>query len=279
MARDFTKDAGATYMSLGLGTVGGIVNGSAYVSMHCWVNVDTISGGANDNVILDFIVGADLRAGCLAINGSGGTKVLRVGGRSGSADASLQTKDATSSFTTGTWHSCGGVLDFGGDTITPYFNGTAEGGGAVTFTNSTFTDSSTSRTLSDAIGAAYAPAPVDAFQVDGRIAEVCIWFGSRALIASEFVSLSKGVSPKLIAPALGRIYFPLIGRGSNERDYIQGLTGTITGTISAAAHPRIYYPSAQILQFPPTAAPVGLAANPIYGGGTAAHPLRGYIAS
>lgn len=251
MARDFSKNT-SNYMGLGVGTLGPIVNGSAFLSFHCWANVDTIDSGTNDNALFAILIGGNLAAFTARINGSGATKLLRVGGRSGTGDG-FQARNATSSFTTGTWHACGGVLDFAGDAITPYFNGVSEGGGAVTFANSTYTDSSISRSQQDAIGGQESPAPSTASQTDGRIAELCIWFGSRAVTDDEFAGLADSVSPKLIAPDLGRIYFPLIGQGSNERDYIRGLTGTITGTVSASAHPRVYYPSAQILQFPSAA--------------------------
>lgn len=258
MARDFVKNT-SNYMTLGVGSLGAIINGAVCLSFHFWANADTFDSGVNDNGLFVGFVGSNLSFLTARVDGSGATKFLRVGGRSQSADA-FQARNATSSFTTGAWHACGGTLDIGADTITPYFNGAAENGGAVTFGAATFTDSSTGRTQTDSIGNSNGIPSATIQQFDGRIAEFCIWFGSRVLTAAEFVSLSAGLSPKLIAPSLGRIYFPIIGRGSSEHDYTRGLTGTINGTIGAAVHPRIILPSAQIIQFPTPAAPGGFQA-------------------
>lgn len=247
MARDFSKNT-SNYLSLGVGTVGPIVNGSAFLSFHCWANVDTIDSGVNDNGLFVFLT-ANSAAFTARIDGSAGTKVLRVGGRSQSTDG-FQARNATSSFTTSTWHSCGGVLDFAGDVITPYFNGVAENSGAATFGGTAYTDNATGRTNGDGIGNIGTAPPATAGQFAGRLAEFAIWFGSRALTADEFAALAKGFSPAQVGPALGRIYFDLLGNNSPEKDLFRGLSGTITGTVAKAAHPRVLRPSAVIYSFP-----------------------------
>lgn len=263
MARDFTKNL-SNYMSLGVGTLGTAMNGAAFISAHCWVKADTFDTGATDNIICAGTTGAASGAFItLRVDGSVSPKVLRGGGRSGSGDG-LQARNATTEFTTGAWHSCGVALDFAGDVVTPYFNGVAENSGAVTFANSTYTDDATGRTNGDAIGAGFTVPGVTTQQTDGLIAEVSFWFGSRALTAAEFVSLSKGCSAKLIAPALGRIHFPLMGNASPERDIFRGLSGTITGTVAKADHPRILQPSATIYPF--VAPADGGAVGPLVGG-------------
>lgn len=250
MARDFSKNT-ANYMSIG--SFGSNLNGAAFVSVHCWANTDTIDTGLNDNPMVSVLSTASNSSMIrLGIKGNGGTKVLRAGGRPDAAET-YRTADATSSFTTSTWHSCGAAYDFAGDAISPYFNGVQEGTASGAFTATSYTHGA-GATLNDAIGSAAAAPISTATQFDGRIAELCIWFGSRALTAAEFGALADGVSPALIATSLGRAYFPLIGQGSSERDKMLGLTGTITGTVAAAAHPRMYYPSARVLQFPATAA-------------------------
>jgi len=129
------------------------------------------------------------------------------------------------------------------------------------------------------IGAYYTSGAVQSgFYADATIAEVGIW--NVALTQSEITALAEGISPRLIRPASLVFYAPLIGNADPELEIRQGNSLAWTNTPTKAAHPRIYYPSAQILQFPSAAAaPGGLAANPIYGGGAAALPLRGYIAA
>lgn len=248
MARNFVK-ATANYMSLGVGTLGPLMNGAAFISAHCWVMADAISAGVNDNAPFAAMVGANLSFLTFRIDGSVTPNVLRVGGRSANTDG-FATRNATSSFTTATWHSCGGVLDFAGDIITPYFNGAAENSGAAVFANASFTDLTTGRTAGDAIGGVGAPPGSTAPQLDGRMAEMSFWYGTRALTAAEFVTLAQGYSAELVGVGLSRISFRLMGKDSPERDIFQGLSGTITGTIASSVHPRILRPSAKIYGFP-----------------------------
>ena len=254
MARDFSKNA-SNYIALSGTRWGALVNGASAISVACWANVDTIGTGVNDNRLLSVVMGTSLAGMTLAIDGSGATKYLRVGGRSQAAD-SYQARNATSSFTTGTWHHCGGVFNLSGDTITPYFNGAAENSGAVTFGAASYTHSYTNG--EDFVGAQTNASgqPVDtAQQLDGRVAEFAVW--NVDIGAAGFASLAKGASPLQIKPESLVSYFPLHGVYSTEHDWVSGRTGTITGTVAKAVHPRIIYPRRKRFIYIPAAAPAG----------------------
>lgn len=236
MARDFTKDT-ANYMSLGVNQIQTLLNGAAKISMHAWVNPDTFNTGANDNRIITIGVADSLAGFILEIVGSAGAEVLKVAGRSVSTDT-LQSKSATTVVSASTWHSCGGVFDESGDAITPYYEGAAEGGGAVTFGNAVWTNGTP--TQLDTIGAGQS-APVETvIQFDGRIAELAIWTDD--IGAAAFANLANGWSP-LFFPTSLKFYFPLAGRFSPEPDVVSGKTGSITGSLPIIQHPpQIIYP-------------------------------------
>lgn len=88
--------------------------------------------------------------------------------------------------------------------------------------------------------------------INGMMAECGMW--NVALTAAEIASLAEGVSPLFIRPASLVGYWPLIGNDSPEIDLVGGNDMTLGGTPTAVAHPAVMRPSAQILQFPPSAA-------------------------
>lgn len=238
MARDFTKNT-ANYMRLGINAIAPLLNGKGAFSAHCWFNVDTLDTATNtDNRLFQVYVANGSSGFIFCIDATPATDVFKVGARSGSGDG-FQTKSATSACGTGVWHSGGAVVDIAGDAITPYFNGVAEGGGAVTFGNATFTNG-TPTTSFDAVGSDGAVAASQQ-QTDGRIAEMAIW--TEALTAIEFAYLAKGYAPFLVHNKGLIFYMPLIGVTSPEPDIVSAKLGTITGTVAAAAHPPIHSPS------------------------------------
>lgn len=237
MARDFTKNL-SNGIDLGNNQISALVNGASALSFHAWFYPDTYSAGANDNRLLGFRISSGGTGGMFGVDGSGANKVMRVGGRSDSADG-FQARSGTTNITTGAWHNGGGVIDFAADTITPYFEGAAEGGGAVTFANSTYVNGTPGNT--EAIGADVGNPGLTEPQWDGLIAEVAVWIGD--IGAAGFATLNKGFSPLFVRPDLLVCYFPLFGEGATERDRISGLTGTIEGTVAKANHPRIIYPT------------------------------------
>lgn len=231
MARDFTKNA-SNYMSLGVNQVQPLINGASAISIHALVNLDSFNTGANDNRIITIGVANNLAGIIMEVVGGAGAEVLKIAGRSVSTD-SLQSKSATTVVTTSVWHSIGGVLNIGGDTITPYYEGTAEGSGAVTFGNATWTNGTP--TQLDTIGAGQTAPVATVIQTDGRIAELALWKAD--IGASGFSLLKKGSSPLKINPTNLILYWPLLGTSSPEVDMASGKNGTITGTIDATTHP------------------------------------------
>jgi len=232
MARDFTGTGSQIAVNSTGSTWGAAVNGASAVSIAVWANLDAITSGANDNRLMSAIIGSSLTGLTFAVNGTGATKVLRVGGRSVSGDG-FQFRDATSNFSLSAWHHCGGVLNFGADTITPYFNGVAENSGAATFANAVYTSSYIA-------GGDYIGAAVDgSASVNGRLAELAIW--NVDIGAEGFALLAKGVSPLSIRPEALVSYYRLLGAYSTEHDEITGRASTVTNA-TKAAHPRITYP-------------------------------------
>lgn len=255
MARDFTKDV-LNYMRLGANALGPTLNGAAAVSIHAWVWPDTFTATANTNRVIQVHIANSSTGLMLAIH-DGATGVVRAGARSQSADG-FQTRSGTTVVSTSGWSHIGAAFDFAGDTITPYYNGVAEGGGAVTFGASAYTNA-TPTTSYDAIGSD--GTPIISNQIDGRIAEVAVW--TVDIGAAGFAALAKGVSALLVRPEALAFYMPLMGNNSPERCRISGISGTITGTVAKADHPRLYLPARRDVRRFTTA------------GGAAPSPFRG----
>jgi len=85
----------------------------------------------------------------------------------------------------------------------------------------------------------------------GSYAETA-WYDD-VLTPAEIASLASGVTPVLIRPRALVHYWPLV---DTTQDVVGGEEPTLTGT-TVLAHPRVINPTAQILQFPPPAAPAG----------------------
>lgn len=254
MARDFAKNT-AFYMTVGQNVIGPLLNGAAHLMIAAWINLDTISTLANHNRIVNIPIDAGVTGLTISVH-NGTSAVLRVGCRSQSSDG-FQTKDGTTVISTGTWHHVCGIVDIGGDTITPYLNGTAEGGGSVTFGAATYTDGTPTAGELDCIGGTLAgsvPA-TETQQIDGRIAEVGVWASATAFTAEDAAALSARFAPNLVRPDALKVYFRLLGADSPERDHWGGLSGTITGNIGPADHPNIIYPSSVISVQQAAAAP------------------------
>jgi len=86
---------------------------------------------------------------------------------------------------------------------------------------------------------------------NGRVSHVAIW--NVALTDGEVAALAAGASPLTVRAQSLVAFWPIIGNNSPEIDIVGGYDLTVSGA-TKFAHPRIYQPIAQILQFPPTAA-------------------------
>lgn len=240
MARGFTRNDAT--LTVGLGTVGDHLDGVSALSFSAICSADSFQAAANDNRVFSFrnSVGFTFVAN---VNGLDST--LRIGGRSISTDA-FQSTSSTTTFSTGTEYVIGAVLDFANDKIRVYVNGTEEADVTVTFTNSTYSHS-TDASLTDVFS--YDGAN-DGW--DGYIAEAALWSGD--IGAKGFEALSNRYSPLLVSPHLLEMYWPLNDGEVDERDLINGFTAVeTTAAVTKEPHPRIIYPTGQILQFPPAA--------------------------
>jgi hypothetical protein len=80
---------------------------------------------------------------------------------------------------------------------------------------------------------------------DGYLAEAAMWIV--ALTDDDAVVLAAGYSPLLVRPEALAAYWPIIGRTNPEIDLVGGIGLTVTGA-TVADHPRVLYPSNQILR-------------------------------
>ena len=255
MARDFTKNT-ANFMSLGVGSIVPALAGSSQVSLHAFVTVDTFT--ANQTFCNDFFA-ALLQNGSAALvpffRTSTGSNLLACAARSSSVDA-VQIVVGTTSLATGTQYSLGVVIDYANDRIRLFVDGAQEVNAAVTFGQTTLTQSGGSTTQVDMIGCFSNPTGTAALsttrQMDGMISELSIFTSDIGLAGMQM--LSDGFAADTIGPAPA-IYFPLLGDDSPERDHYGGKSGTINGTIAQADHPGIIYPVAPRIIIPSAVAP------------------------
>lgn len=247
MARDFTRNL-ANYMSLGVNAISPLASGASKITIAAFIRSVSYTAGGNDNRV----VTVDLNNGAvgilLSISGAAGAEKVRCGGRSQTADGFLVRSGATT-VSTSVWHHVGGVLDISGDTIRCYLNGAQDASGANTFGAATYTPGTP--TKADSIGADIGAPPATSTQFDGRIAELALW--SNDITTAGFAMLNQGYSPLFVLPSALICYWPIIGSLSPEIELRNGKIGTITGSLPAAAHPRIFYPSPQLITEAPTA--------------------------
>ncbi len=226
MARDFSKNT-SNYLSLGVDGINAIASGASAITYAAWVQADSFGTAATDNrIISECVSGTNVTGIALAVGNS--PAVLAAYARSQSAD-SLQTKTGTTTVATGVWHHVAAVYDFAGDTITPYLNGVAEGGGSVTFGATTYTPSATTAHAGIGTGFSVGSPLSTAAQFDGRIGEVAIW--RIGLSPGRIRAIANGASPEGVRPESLVAYFRLDGTGSAE---FNAAARTPIGTISGS---------------------------------------------
>lgn len=240
MARDFTKNA-SNRLGWSTNTIGNLINGAAKVSVHLWANIDSTDTAAGNNRLLSTFVNGGSNGLRMSIENTGAPRNLLISGRSGGGD-SLQSKTGTTNLSLTTWYSLGGVWDFSGDIITPYVNGSAEGGGSVTFGNSAYTQGSA--TANDAVGTQdNSGTTTTASSTDGRIAELAIW--DVDIGSSAFAALAGGDHPLTVNFSDLVLYLSIYGDNSPEPDYFDKTNATVTGSLPKATHPTMDAPPAQ----------------------------------
>lgn len=255
-------------MRLGVNKINPLISGAAAVSVHAWLYPDSFSTSADNNRLFEFYINNGGSGILLGVH-NGTSALVRVAGRSQAAD-SYQARNGTSTVSTGAWQSIGGVLNYAGDTITPYYNGAAENGGSATFGASSYTPG-TPTTSNDTIGGDYQV--LTANQTDGRLAEIAVWTSD--IGASGYAALAKGVSALLVSQHTLAFYMPLLGNISPEPDYVGGQFGTITGTVAKADHQRIIRAHQEPAVFVPAASGGGGIVSHLIGSRLVGSPLVG----
>lgn len=241
MSRDFSKNVN-NFMTLGTAGLANLINGAAQVSAAVWVYFDTLTAAANANRAFTILVDG-VNTGMMVGVHNGTSAVIRAGARSQAADA-FQTRDGTTVVSTGAWHLLGAVFNIGGDVITPYLDGVAEGSGAVTFGATTWTKGAP--TQADAVGGVIGglgvPPSTDS-QVDGRIAHFGLW--NTGLSAQNFADMFGGANMGAIETANLVSYLRLAGYDSPEPNLVTGApSGTIANIVPAGAeNPSVWIPT------------------------------------
>jgi len=202
--------------------------------MACWFNADALSEEGHLISINDW---SAVQLWGIGMGHAGDNSSLAAGAFGGSS-WSVATDPTTLS--AGRWYHGAGVFESDDTNRSVFLDGTE------TTNSATQTPSNVDNLM---IGSqAYNSQPRQQF--DGKIAEVGIW--NVKLTPAEIAALAAGYSPLFVRPQNLVIYVPLINDNGAE---LINRTSWTTATGSAFAHPRIIYPSSQILQFPPAAAP------------------------
>lgn len=210
------SDAAATAPPLTM-AAWGLVTGAVGTNMTI-MTLTTATGGS----------GQDLHA--LQLDGSTSGRVRATSNDTGGAASAV----ATAAPSANTWFHAAGVWS-ATNSRAAFLNGGNKG------TNTTSkTVPSSNRT---AIGVNGIATPGQAFSSTGLLAEAAIW--NAALTDAEIAVLATGVSPLAVRPGSLVAYWPLIGKNSPENNLRSGGTMAITGSLSAAAHPRIIMPPRQ----------------------------------
>lgn len=169
-----------------------------------------------------------------------------VGLFSSNAATSGQASSAAATVAAGTLVHVGGSSS-GSSNRQAYVNGVASGSA-----------NTTTVTYSGALNRTYVGAynngagPVAGFYANGVIAEVGIW--DVVLTAEEWAALGAGCSPLMIRPQSLTAYWPLLGRATDEEDWVGSIPLTNTNSATVADQPRIIYPARQGVILLPTAA-------------------------
>ncbi|TXH13489.1 MAG: hypothetical protein E6R03_11175 [Hyphomicrobiaceae bacterium] len=239
--RDFTKNA-SNYVSFGNNTLGNLINGLSKITVHCWAKWDTFDASDDlrqDSLLSIWINGSGSSGLGLAVNGTLGGGVRRLGTRARSQSAdTLQENMGDADLSTGTWYALTAVFDFAGTQIKRYLNGASDGTSTgLSFGASSYTQGTA--TVEDAISSKDLGGTFR--QLDGQCGEHAIW--NTELDAAEVAALAKGYSPSLVRPSGLIWYLPMLGRFGPEIDIKGGRSGTINGTVAQVDHLPILYPT------------------------------------
>lgn len=231
MSRAFVR-ASSHYLEYAAGII------SAYpFSMCCWFNSDDTT---NQQVLMgNYNSVTDFRAQLLLASGNVASDPVRAySANSGGTSASAAT---SAGYTANTWYHAAGVWSSATSRVV-YLNGGNSGSDTTNVTMSAGNRFGIGSFISSGSRGSH---------MSGSIAEAALW--TVALTAAEVASLATGISPLFIRPASLAAYWPIVGRTSPEICPKGGTDMTVSGA-TAAAHPRIYWPSSPWITHVPAAA-------------------------
>lgn len=244
-SRDFVRSS-SQYGTLPAGTINGLLNGSAGITIATWYYPATVSG----SVDADDFIGAWHAAGTVAINlrsataGSSTQGVVSGGFRRQSGDVfSGRNGNVTNPVVLGVWNHIAITVSFG-NYPQIWQGGTNNNGTTVSSATSggTFT-TSTLAASKDAIGGLTKTTDGTPFNTNrltnGQLAEFGIW--SVELTSAEIASLAAGASPVLIRPQSLVFYAPL-GQSSPEPQLFGASIALSNSPAVGTSHPKIFKP-------------------------------------
>jgi hypothetical protein len=203
--------------------------GESGFSGHAWVQLE--NEAASDYHSIAKITRADSAGSMVWFGADTTTGLWEFGGRAANAD-SWESKQHSSSYSTGTLYAVGGYVDLANDQCGCSVNGSLETG-AATFSNTTF--QSFTPVGNDMIGNLGASGSE---QMDGLIEHVCWW--NVVLTASEFAALGAGISPLFIRPNNIWGYWPLVRNALDAYWTVQH--GTIFGAVATGGIAPVHTP-------------------------------------
>lgn len=201
---DVTSDSGITL--------------SGDVTVALWFHADTLPIGGY-RTLWGKTTGGGLGE-CDAFIQSPTQVYYRLGGDGGT------TVSTTGTWSTGAWTHF--VMRRSGSTVTFWRNGSQVGS---TTNSNTTTGSNVLRIGRDPAGGGT--------DWDGRLAEFALW-QSTALADAQIAALAKGYTAPHVRRSGLKLYLPIMGIDSPERDVIGGRTASVNGSCARAAHPRLY---------------------------------------
>jgi len=142
----FSFDGVNDYISIPTNTIGNLINGATASSFSIWLNNAVLPGVGVENYQSIGFRMAGVNSVVCTFFGSN----IRIGGRSQSTDAFQGTTTAFA--TTNTWVNISGVLNYTGDTVDIYVNGSLAVSTGVAFSSNTYVHTTSTGSNPDSVG-------------------------------------------------------------------------------------------------------------------------------
>lgn len=233
MSRDFEEGSAQSLSSSSVTLTNPPLTIAAWINIESWTGDEQVVFGVHVNGSNFVSLRLDDAAGEF---GSNGVQMVYRG------DGTIATAQTTNDWndTFGIWRHVCGVAHSTSD-----FRAFLDGTGKGTNTTTVGTRTAENKTRVGRFGNA-----TDYF--DGLIAWVTLW--DVALSDAQVAQLALGLHPFSMVPQSITHLWPLYGDSSPEIDIVGSVNLTVNGAIKGSEHKHLFFPSAQILQFPSAAA-------------------------